>query len=312
MNKYLEAIGFKNIRTRKQAERVSTDTILHFDEKKLYLNEQGAMIGVFSKEFGEDMGLVVTGEFDEKGNYHPSSTNPYLHSEVISSESFIEIEKRRAGEEYAACCDDYHFGSAIVFHMINAGEYMVNQFRVKKNDSSSTYTPPLYPANVRLTALSVDGSVILPVLKSAYEAEEISRRTEEHADMAARARLGDEDALDGLAEFEYNNMEMIQNRVYEEDLLTIVDTSLVPSGMEADEYRVLGTITDCKLTKNNETQELVWQMYIKACGIPLRVAIHYDRLRGHPLPGRRFRGTIWLSGEVGFMEEPLQNGETDK
>ena len=300
MNRYLEAIGFKNIRSREQVEILSKEVILHYDQRWVYVNEQGAVVGTFVKEFGQDLGIVVTGEFDREENFHPSSTTPYLHSDIISSTSFIEIEKRRAGEEYAGCLDDFHFGSAVVFHLINAGEYVCG---LQKSRSNKKKTPALYPGNVCLSALSIGGRIILPVLKNEFEAEEIVQRTEKHARLSEKARKGDEDALDELADFEYDAMEEVQKRIHQEDLFTIVDTSLIPSGMEADQYRVVGTILDCETVENSKTKEAVWIMNIKVCGIPMRLAIHENSLLGYPKPGRRFRGNVWLAGEVGLVEE---------
>ena len=70
MNRYLEAIGFKNIRKREQLEDLSREVILHFDTRRVYVNEQGAIVGTFIKEYGQNLGLVVTGEFDQKENFH--------------------------------------------------------------------------------------------------------------------------------------------------------------------------------------------------------------------------------------------------
>lgn len=307
MNKYMEAIGFKKIRIREQMEKLSTDTILHFDERQIYKNENGAMVGSFQKACGPDMGLVVTGEFDEKGNFHPTSTNPYLKNSKVSSYSYIEIEKKRMGEEYAGCCDDFHFGSAIVFHLTNAGEYMAEMTRPKNRGSGLKKDAPLYPGDVRFSAFSVDGRILLPVMKNEFEAEEISRRTEQHARLSEMARQGDDGAVEDLAEMEFNAMEELHQRFPAEDVFTIVDTSMLPSGMEADQYRVLGYIMECSLAKNSQTGEPVWQLFLMVCGISMRVAIHADRLRGYPKPGRRFHGNVWLCGEVGlYPEEALK------
>ena len=303
MNSYLEAIGFKSIRNREQVEALSKDAILHYDQRRIYINEQGAFVGIFMKGYGPDLGIVVTGEFDRNENFHPSSTTPYLHSDKISSTSYIEIEKKRAGEEYAGCLDDFHFGTAVVFHVINSGEYMCSR---KMRGKSQKEKPKLYPGNVCLSALSIEGRVILPVLKNQFETEEIRLRTEKHADLSEKARKGDEDALDELAEYEYDVMEEVQKRIHQEDLLTIVDTTLFPNGMEADQYRVVGTILDCQSVKNSKTEENVWQMTLRVCGVLIRLAIHESSLLGYPKPGRRFRGDIWLAGEIGLVEEKSQ------
>ena len=70
MHTYLESVGFKNIRSRREMDKLVSNTVLHFDEKHLFEDEDGRLMGEFSREYAPDMGVTVCGEFDERGDLH--------------------------------------------------------------------------------------------------------------------------------------------------------------------------------------------------------------------------------------------------
>ena len=49
-------------------DRLISSTVLHFDEKNFFRDENGRMMGEFKKNYGPNIGLSVCGEFDDKGN----------------------------------------------------------------------------------------------------------------------------------------------------------------------------------------------------------------------------------------------------
>ena len=50
--------------------------------------------------------------------------------------------------------------------------------------------------------------------------------------------------------------------------------------------------------KNSETGELIWILKIVCNDIPMEVAINAEDLMGFPSPGMRFKGVIWMQGEL--------------
>ena len=91
---------------------------------------------------------------------------------------------------------------------------------------------------------------------------------------------------------------IINERVKKEDILSIVETSLVPLGSESDLYIMVGQIRDVRLEKNSYTDEEVYVMLIDMNSILINVAINKKDLYGEPEVGRRFRGNVWLQGKV--------------
>ena len=52
---------------------------------------------------------------------------------------------------------------------------------------------------------------------------------------------------------------------------------------------------------NLYTGENLIEMRVDTMGLQFNLMINENDLDGEPLPGRRFRGVIWLLGEVEFL-----------
>ena len=72
------------------------------------------------------------------------------------------------------------------------------------------------------------------------------------------AKSGDTDALETLALEDIDMANSVARRTYTEDVLSIVDTSLIPYGVECEHYAILGTIRSVKIIKNTVTNELLY------------------------------------------------------
>ena len=64
-----------------------------------------------------------------------------------------------------------------------------------------------------------------------------------------------------------NDYQVITKRLEDEDVLSIVDTSFLPYGMECDQFSVIGNIISCERVKNLYTGESVWQMQLVVCDV---------------------------------------------
>ena len=70
-----------------------------------------------------------------------------------------------------------------------------------------------------------------------------------------------------------------------EDIYSIVDTCFMPSGIECDQYSVVGEIRDIDLKKNRITGEEIYDMNLECNDLFFRVAINKMDLLGEPSPG---------------------------
>ncbi len=290
MHTYLESIGFKEIKTRSETDKLIADTVLHFEKKHLYSDQDGRRMGEFSRDYAPGMGITVCGEFDEDGNYHPEYLFPYLKGSEISINEEMHFEKHAGKESYAGSCEDPRIGVTLIYYLLNMGEFMEKALR----------NPFPRKAPVRLTALAKEGSIILPIRKYSGWEEENKKRTEEHLQLISKAWDGDEEAIESLTMEEMDLNSMIDERIEKEDIFSIVDTTFAPYGVECDQYSVLGTILSCGKEKNLRSGEEVWKLRLEACDVTFDVCINAETLYGYPKEGYRFRGLIWLLGEVVF------------
>ena len=95
---------------------------------------------------------------------------------------------------------------------------------------------------------------------------------------------------------------MISRRIANEDVLSIVDTYFMPYGIESDQYSVLGEILNSSLIKNKITEEEIYILTINSNDLIFDLCINKKDLFGEPLPGRRFKGNIWMQGRIEFND----------
>ena len=74
----------------------------------------------------------------------------------------------------------------------------------------------------------------------------------------------------------------------------------MPYGMECDRYNVMGEIVEQMETVNERTGEKLYQLTIECNGVQFDICINKKDLMGQPEIGRRFKGIIWLQGNLNF------------
>ena len=94
---------------------------------------------------------------------------------------------------------------------------------------------------------------------------------------------------------------MISRRIANEDIFSIVDSYFMPYGMECDRYNVMGEIEELVETKNELTGEKLYQMTISCNELQFDICMNKQDLMGEPQVGRRFKGVIWLQGNLNFV-----------
>lgn len=85
-----------------------------------------------------------------------------------------------------------------------------------------------------------------------------------------------------------------------EDIYSIVDTCFMPSGIECDQYSVIGNILSVDRRINRITGEEIFLLGLECNDLLFTAAINAADLLGEPVPGRRFKGQVWIQGNVCF------------
>ncbi|MCR5802289.1 MAG: DUF3881 family protein, partial [Lachnospiraceae bacterium] len=97
----------------------------------------------------------------------------------------------------------------------------------------------------------------------------------------------------------------ISKRIKNEDVYSIVDTSFMPYGVECDQYSVIGDILAFRKVENHITGEEIYILTICCNDLTFDVAINIIDLFGEPQVGRRFKGVIWLQGNINYPDDEL-------
>ena len=294
MHKFLRAVGFSQYTEKKQVQKLIRDIIIHADERSYTTVGKKTLVAEFDRNFAEDIGIAVCGEFDEDDTYSFDYYLPYLRSDLVSTAEDITIERHAAKESYAGICDDPKVGVSLIFYLQNMISYLKLQGEGKI---------PAKGTSLNLSALSCQGTIMMPIQKTEWQKKKIAKDAVQRNRLIQAARGGDEEAMESLTLEDMDTYTSISRKIQKADIFSLVDTYFMPYGVECDQYSVLGEITDMKLVTNGLTGEKVHILTLCCNDLNLKVAINSIDLLGEPAVGRRFKGSVWLQGQVNFPEE---------
>lgn len=291
MHKFLRAAGFSMYQKKKDIRALlkclSKDAA---QSRCVQLDRETALYEV-KAEVAPGIGIAMYGELDKNEELDVEYYIPYLESREVTSTSDCSIQRHTEKETYAGLLDEYKVGISLIFYLLNSMEY-----REKKQKAGEA----LEITGASLSALAVRGKVLLPIKKSAVEIEKAKVAARNRDNLLEAAKNGDENAMESLTIEDIDLYSQASRRVMQEDLYSIVDTCFMPSGIECDQYSVIGEIQEVNLKKNRITGEEIYDLKLECNELIFHVGINKQDLLGEPLPGRRFKGKIWMMGCVQF------------
>jgi hypothetical protein len=290
VHEYLRAVGFSDIREKAELSNLLRMTEESYQCERTSGNRNGKDFSERKKEFAPGMGILLRGEYDEEGNYQRDYYLPYFQGKQEKLYDTVTVERHAEKESYAGVCDDLSLGVSIIFYVQNVAD-LLNEQRLNQL-SSCTVT-------LRFSGLSTGGKVLLPVIKGMTE-EENSEAVLQRTKMIQAARDGDEEAIENLTLEDMDIYSMISRRIADEDVFSIVSTYFMPYGVECDHYSILGEILEYNLVENSLTEEKIYVLTVESHDLIFEVCINQKDLLGEPGVGRRFKGVIWLQGEMIF------------
>lgn len=293
MHRFLRAIGFSQIKKRKQIQELLLYSIQNAEEKMYTSGDDDTMIAQYQKSFGENFGITVCGEFDEQNCFTMDYYYPYAKGVCISSYEDISVERHADKESYAGICDDIKVGVSLIFYLQN----MISYLKLKNADRL-----PVRGTSLILSALSDQGSIMLPIKKNESDKKKTTNQTIARNRLIAAARQGDEEAIESLTLEDMDMYTTISRRILKEDIFSLVDTCFMPYGVECDQYSIVGEIVDYHLSQNQLSKEEVYQLTVNCNDLIFEVYINRMDLLGEPDIGRRFKGYIWMQGSINFPE----------
>lgn len=294
MHKFLKAAGFSSIEKRKEYELLIKNVVNEATSRVFTSKDDETMVAEYRKEFAPGIGLAVCGEYNENNQFFFDYMYPYLEGNMISSYEDITIERHADKESYAGVCEESQIGVTLIFYLQNTIQYL---------RARNSGLLPIKGTSVSLTALSVQGTIMMPLLKNEKDIEKANKAKNSRAKLLEAARHGDEEAIENLTLDDMDTYTAISKKIRKEDIFTIVDTCFMPYGVECDQYSILGEIQDLSLVKNILTNEEIYKMRIICNGLVFDLCINKADLFGEPQIGRRFKGLIWLQGCVNYPED---------
>lgn len=287
MHKFLRTVGFSDIR-KKDLEIIIHDIVDRPDVLKVTRDSEGCEFAELTSEYAPGVGIKVCGTYDEDDQFHVDYYFPFMTGNHLTTQEKIEIQKHSDRESYAGICDEVNLGVTLIFYMQNVAEYL-SEKRVQEN-------VVIHGAN--MAALSTEGMILLPVLKHKDKEEQRNTKHNQRNQLIAQAREGNEEAIESLTLEDMDTYSLLSRRVAKEDILSIVASYFMPYGIESDQYAILGEILDYTLEENKWTQEQIYCMKIECNDIIFDLCINKNDLLGEPEIGRRFKGNIWMQGNV--------------
>lgn len=293
MHRYLRAVGFSKL-NRKEIQKLVTGVIVEAPKRAYTSLDDEGIIASFSKEIAPGVGITVVGEFDENDQFSYDYYFPYIEPLRISTEEDLSIEKHAATESYAGVFEDVRLGISIIFYLQN----MIPYIKALRSDML-----PMKGTTLSLSALSLDGIILMPLKKSMKDVVTGIQSTRSRSKLVMAARNGDESAIEDLTLKDMDTYTTIAQKLKQDDVFTIVDTYFMPYGVECDQYSILGEIVDYEEITNSITNESMYHIELLVNDINLSLIVNKKDVFGEPAVGRRYKGNIWLQGKINFPNE---------
>ncbi len=291
MHQYMRAIGFGNVNTKKELYNILNQVEEEFTCHELVFMEEESDFCEYQKEYGVGIGVSVCGDLDLSERFRKQYYFPYFIGTGVTSYADVTIERRIDREAYVGICEDSKVGINLIFYLQNPIQYLKEKQICGENVRYSSVT---------LAGLCNSGTILLPVMKNEMQEkqqkEDVSNRTR----LMAAAKEGDPQAIEHLTLEDIDTYSKVSKRLITEDIFSIVDTYIMPYGIECDCYSILGEILSLYPQKNDYSGELVYVMRLDVNGLIFDICVPRNGLIGEPAVGRRFKANMWLQGMINF------------
>jgi hypothetical protein len=291
MHQYLNAIGFGNINSKKELNALLSGVEHSFSQHNLVTMEPQVDFCEYQKIYGDRIGIALYGDMDIDENFHQKYYFPYLKGTGITSYADVYIERRIDREAYVGICEDIKIEISLIFSLQNVVEYMKEKELAGRKIQYSSVT---------LSGLCNKGTILLPVLKSKEQTKRQREMSLNRMMLQSAAKTGDPNAIESLTLDDIDTYSMVSKRIVTEDLFSIVDTYIMPYGIECDRYSILGEILELDVIKNEYSNEAVYVMKLEVNELTFDVCVPAKDVTGEPAVGRRFKGDIWMQGRINF------------
>lgn len=245
----------------------------------------------YAKEYGAGIGIVLCGDMDLAERFMPGYYFPYFVGTGVTSYADVYVERRIDKEAYVGICEDLKIGINLIFHLQNMTEYLREK---QMSHNSVKYT------SITLSGLCNGGTILLPVLKSKEQEKKQQEDVRNRMMLMSAAKSGDPAAIESLTLEDIDTYSEVSRRLITEDVFSIVDTYIMPYGIECDRYSIMGEILEFQQMENEYTRENLYIMKLEVNGLIFDICVPSKEVMGEPAVGRRFKGEVWMQGRINF------------
>jgi hypothetical protein len=290
-HRFMRSIGFSEEKSTKEIKKILKLALMSPTEKQYVTLPDDSIAVEYRKDFSDSFGIAVCGEFSDEAEFDYEFYYPYLKGQYVSTTTDIELERLSEKESYEGVFDDTRVGISIIFRLSNRLDYL----KLLMRDDVHAVRKP-----ITLSGLAEEGTILLPIKKDKRQMIQNKKESIERNKLIADARAGDEEAIETLTMKDIDIYSTISRKIMSEDVLTLVDTYVMPFGLECDRYSVMGEILDINEKKNDLSGETVFIMTLNCNDLVFDICVNKNDLTGEPMVGRRFKGNIWLTGKIDF------------
>ncbi len=347
MHKYLRAVGFSNYQKKSQIDDFFKENLKDENLISTYISQDMRLCGQYNIQVCQGAGVSVIGEQERNQLALMDFYYPYLKGYDYTLIQECTIERHSDKDSYAGIIDDYRMGIALIFYLTNGNVYnsliktykptdiKIDRIFLSALSISGRIILPIdkkeISGNEFADKSKLNNEYDTTIDDKQYDEDDYEESDEDDDsiddlldDAPITTRLiGDmDDFSDGIGgkavsigigiKLPRDPIGEQEMRLKNEDLYSIVETSLVPYGIECDKYQIVAEIISVNRKVNKFTGETLVEMRVDTMGLQFNLMINEDDLEGEPLPGRRFRGVIWLLGEVEFLTKTEDKGQEAK
>ena len=291
IHEFLPAIGFSKDATRKEINELIKETKNTPFARQEILLEERFTFSEFRKCVAPKMGISVyeVSNADEEIGIAQEYYLPYFQGKSITSYADVFLEKRPDRDAYIGICDDIRMEASLIFAVQNNLDWL-DETKVKRSTGANT--------KLILAGLANEGTILLPVNKSPEQKENKQEDDKNRMVLVSAARAGDFSAIEHLTLEDIDIYSQVSQRLMKEDLFSIVDSYFRPYGVECDQYSIMGEILQVESLTNEWTKKDIYVLTLLVNGLQFDMCVPKEELRGEPAIGRRFKGNVWLQGDV--------------
>ena len=284
----MRAVGFSKYKTNRELNKIFEAARKESDIYVTYADGEKDSFFELTKMAGNGFGLTWMGSIED-GEPVCEYCYPIVKGEEYVTEGTVCVEERIIGNAYTGAFEDFRAGVLIIFFLQNGADYLKIIKAAGREEEKM---------KVALSGLALDGAILLPLASSEERNKKRVREQKQRIKLLAAAKQGDEKAMESLAYQDMNIYTKVSKRILTEDVFSIVESSFMPYGTECDRYAIVADIIRAEKAVNLFTKEKIWKLKLGYNGILIDICINQQDLVGEPKEGRRFKGNIWLQGQL--------------